>query len=139
MPRIREAVRRGGAGERSHQGAVVEPAPAERVPPLSGEGAHHGGECGSRLRTVFPSRAFLSAKFDFLLVPCDVRRSSPPQIAGDQDPYAPVQTQAELFTRLGRGVDRVWSIIANADHAVHLRDERRRFVENVINFLDTRS
>ncbi|KAL7536754.1 hypothetical protein ACHAXR_012473 [Thalassiosira sp. AJA248-18] len=59
-------------------------------------------------------------------------------IAGDQDPYAPMQTQAELFTNLGKGVDRVWSIIANADHAVHLSDERHRFVENVDNFLETR-
>jgi len=58
-------------------------------------------------------------------------------IAGDQDPYAPMQTQAELFTNLGRGVDRVWSIIANADHAVHLSDERHRFVENMISFLET--
>ena len=60
-------------------------------------------------------------------------------IARDQDPYAPMQTQAELFTYLGWGVDRVWSIIANADHAFHLLDERHRFVENVNNFLDTSS
>lgn len=59
-------------------------------------------------------------------------------IAGDQDPYAPMQTQAELFTNLGRGVDRVWNIIANADHAVHLSDERHRLVENMNNFLQTR-
>lgn len=58
-------------------------------------------------------------------------------IAGDQDPYAPMQTQAELFTNLGGGVDRVWSIIANADHAVHLSDERHRLVENINNFLET--
>ena len=60
------------------------------------------------------------------------------KIAGDQDPYAPVLTQAELFTNLGRGVDRIWTIIANADHAVHLSDERHRFVENVDNFLEVR-
>eukprot|EP00579_Thalassiosira_antarctica_P006727 CAMPEP_0201884460 /NCGR_PEP_ID=MMETSP0902-20130614/17256_1 /ASSEMBLY_ACC=CAM_ASM_000551 /TAXON_ID=420261 /ORGANISM="Thalassiosira antarctica, Strain CCMP982" /LENGTH=445 /DNA_ID=CAMNT_0048413435 /DNA_START=103 /DNA_END=1440 /DNA_ORIENTATION=+ len=59
-------------------------------------------------------------------------------IAGDQDPYAPIYAQAELFTNLGREVDRVWSIIANADHAVHLSDERKRFVENMNNFLETR-
>jgi len=57
------------------------------------------------------------------------------QIAGDQDPYAPLLTQAELFTHLGRGEDRVWSIIANADHAVHLSEKRYKLVENVRNFL----
>ncbi|EED89507.1 hypothetical protein THAPSDRAFT_9135 [Thalassiosira pseudonana CCMP1335] len=60
-------------------------------------------------------------------------------IAGDQDPYAPMLTQAELFTNLGRGVDRIWSIIANADHAVHLSEERFRLVENVRHFLEERS
>lgn len=60
-------------------------------------------------------------------------------IAGDQDPYAPILTQAELFTNLGRGVDRIWSIIANADHAVHLSEERFRLVENVRHFLEERS
>jgi len=58
-------------------------------------------------------------------------------ITGDQDPYAPKQTQAELFTNLGGGVDRVWSIIANADHAIHLSDERHRLVENINSFLGT--
>jgi hypothetical protein len=46
-----------------------------------------------------------------------------------------MSTQADLFTNLGRGVDKMWTIIANADHAVHLSDERHRFVENVNNFL----
>jgi len=59
------------------------------------------------------------------------------KIAGDQDPYAPLLTQAELFTHLGKGKDRVWSIIANADHAVHLSDKRNKLVENVHNFLCT--
>lgn len=57
------------------------------------------------------------------------------KIAGDDDPYAPTQNQTELFTNLGRGVDRVWSIIAKADHAVHLSDTRHKFVENLNNFL----
>jgi len=56
-------------------------------------------------------------------------------IAGDDDPYAPTATQSELFTNLRRGVDRSWCIISNADHAVHLSDERGRFVESVSNFL----
>ena len=51
------------------------------------------------------------------------------------DPYAPIRVQASLFENLGRGVDRTWSIIADADHAVHLSDERHRFVENISNFL----
>lgn len=50
-----------------------------------------------------------------------------------------MQTQAELFTGLGRGVDKTWSIIANADHAVHLSDERHRFVENINNFISASS
>lgn len=57
-------------------------------------------------------------------------------IAGDQDPYAPLRVQAELFTNLGRGVDRTWSIIADADHAVHLLDGRNRFVNTVQSFVD---
>lgn len=59
-------------------------------------------------------------------------------IAGDQDPYAPMQTQAELYFNLARGEDRVWSLIANADHAVHLSDARHRFVEKINAFLATR-
>ncbi len=47
-------------------------------------------------------------------------------------------TQAELFTNLDKGVDRIWTIIANADHAVHLSDVRHRFVESVDNFLGIR-
>lgn len=60
-------------------------------------------------------------------------------IAGDQDPYAPPQTQAELFTNLGRDVDRTWSIIARADHSGHLSDERHRFVDNMTDFLQRQS
>lgn len=56
-------------------------------------------------------------------------------IAGDQDPYAPLRIQAELFTNLGRGVDRTWSVVADGDHAVHLMDGRDRFVECVTGFL----
>jgi len=57
-------------------------------------------------------------------------------IAGDQDPYAPLRIQADLFTNLGRGVDRTWSIIADADHAVHLLDGRERFVNTVKSFVE---
>ncbi|KAL7471015.1 hypothetical protein ACHAXS_013530 [Conticribra weissflogii] len=56
-------------------------------------------------------------------------------IAGDMDPYASMATQVELFTNLGKGVDRVWSVIGDADHAVHLSEERGRFVEKIRSFL----
>lgn len=53
-------------------------------------------------------------------------------VAGDQDPYAPLRVQADLFSNLGRGSDRTWSILADSDHAVHLLDGRRRFA-NIVN------
>jgi len=56
-------------------------------------------------------------------------------IAGDMDPYTNMATQVELFTNLGKGVDRVWSVIGDADHAVHLAEERGRFVEKIKSFL----
>ena len=60
-------------------------------------------------------------------------------IVGDNDPYSPSVLQAELFCNLGSvGVDRVWSIIANADHAVHLSEERGRFVQSVGSFLQSK-
>jgi pimeloyl-ACP methyl ester carboxylesterase len=60
-------------------------------------------------------------------------------IVGDNDPYSPSILQAELFCNLGSvGVDRVWSIIANADHAVHLSEERGRFVKSVGSFLQSK-
>jgi len=57
-------------------------------------------------------------------------------VAGDQDPYAPLRVQAELFTNLARGVDRTWSIIADADHAAHLLDGRERFTNIVKSFVE---
>src|SRR5690606_7964758 len=42
-------------------------------------------------------------------------------IHGERDPYAPVQAQAKLFTRLGHP-DRAWVIVAGGDHAAHLED-----------------
>jgi len=56
-------------------------------------------------------------------------------VAGDQDPYAPVHVQGELFSNLGRGSDRTWSILADADHAVHLLDGRERFSNIVTSFV----
>ena len=58
-------------------------------------------------------------------------------VAGDQDPYAPMRVQVSLFENLGRGADRTWSIIADADHAVHLLDDGRdRFINIVTSFVE---
>ena len=56
-------------------------------------------------------------------------------VAGDQDPYAPLRVQQELFVNLARGSDKTWSILANADHAVHLLEGRSRFASVVSSFL----
>ncbi len=70
---------------------------------------------------------------------CDPARVHVPTlvVAGDQDPYAPLRVQSELFTNLGRGADRTWSIIADADHAVHMLDGGKdRFVNLVKSFVE---
>lgn len=70
---------------------------------------------------------------------CDPARIHVPTliVAGDQDPYAPLRVQSELFTNLGRGADRTWSIIADADHAVHMLDGGKdRFLSIVKSFTD---
>eukprot|EP00544_Gedaniella_sp_CCMP2646_P002560 CAMPEP_0202511180 /NCGR_PEP_ID=MMETSP1361-20130828/53682_1 /ASSEMBLY_ACC=CAM_ASM_000849 /TAXON_ID=210615 /ORGANISM="Staurosira complex sp., Strain CCMP2646" /LENGTH=375 /DNA_ID=CAMNT_0049145477 /DNA_START=115 /DNA_END=1239 /DNA_ORIENTATION=+ len=68
---------------------------------------------------------------------CDAARVHVPTlvVAGDQDPYAPLHMQQELFANLGRGSDRTWSILADADHAVHLLDGRARFANIVTSFV----
>jgi len=69
---------------------------------------------------------------------CDPGRVNVPTlvIAGDQDPYAPLRVQADLFTNLGRGAHRTWSIISEADHAVHLLENRSQFVNIVAGFVN---
>eukprot|EP00558_Chaetoceros_sp_UNC1202_P011639 CAMPEP_0197243782 /NCGR_PEP_ID=MMETSP1429-20130617/9113_1 /TAXON_ID=49237 /ORGANISM="Chaetoceros sp., Strain UNC1202" /LENGTH=237 /DNA_ID=CAMNT_0042704047 /DNA_START=176 /DNA_END=889 /DNA_ORIENTATION=+ len=70
---------------------------------------------------------------------CDPARVHVPTlvVAGDQDPYAPLRVQSELFSSLGRGADRTWSIIADADHAVHLLDSgSERFLNIVKSFVE---
>jgi hypothetical protein len=47
-------------------------------------------------------------------------------------PAAPVRVQASLFENLGRGADRTWSIIADADHAVHLLDNGKERLVNIV-------
>lgn len=68
---------------------------------------------------------------------CDPGRVHVPTlvVVGDQDPYAPLHVQAELFGNLGRGVDRTWSILSEADHAVHLLEGRSRFINVVTSFI----
>jgi len=56
-------------------------------------------------------------------------------VAGDQDPYAPLHIQQELFTNLGRGFDRTWSILAESDHAAHLLEGRHRLISSVTSFV----
>jgi pimeloyl-ACP methyl ester carboxylesterase len=52
-------------------------------------------------------------------------------IHGDRDPYAPVVSQAELFSLLG-GPDRTWVILPGCDHAAHLESCAPRFVQEVV-------
>ncbi|CAB9507368.1 expressed unknown protein [Seminavis robusta] len=69
---------------------------------------------------------------------CDPARVHTPclVVAGDQDPYAPLHVQQDLFCNLGRGSDRTWSILAGADHAAHLlNDVRQRFVNVAVSFV----
>lgn len=68
---------------------------------------------------------------------CDPARVHIPTlvVAGDQDPYAPLHVQQELFRLLGRGSDRTWTILADADHAVHLLEGRHRLTNAVVSFL----
>jgi pimeloyl-ACP methyl ester carboxylesterase len=68
---------------------------------------------------------------------CDPARIHVPTlvVAGDQDPYAPLHIQQELFCNLGRGSDRTWSILADSDHAVHLLDGRHRLTSIVVSFI----
>eukprot|EP00934_Nitzschia_sp_Nitz4_P001709 Nitzschia sp. Nitz4//scaffold1_size375055//130035//131072//NITZ4_000251-RA/size375055-processed-gene-0.337-mRNA-1//1//CDS//3329540970//1709//frame0 len=68
---------------------------------------------------------------------CDPARIHMPTlvVAGDQDPYCPLHVQQYLFTNLGRGADKAWHILTDADHAVHLLEGRSRFANIVTSFL----
>ncbi|GKY90955.1 hypothetical protein MPSEU_000068300 [Mayamaea pseudoterrestris] len=68
---------------------------------------------------------------------CDPARINIPTLvlAGDQDPYAPLHVQQELFCRLGRASDRTWSILTECDHAVHLLEGRHRMTNIVVSFV----
>jgi len=68
---------------------------------------------------------------------CDPARVHVPTlvVGGDQDPYAPLHVQQELFTNLGRESDRTWSILTGCDHAVHLLEDRVRLINIVVGFV----
>lgn len=68
---------------------------------------------------------------------CDPARVHVPTlvVAGDQDPYAPLHVQQELFANLGRGSDRTWSILADSDHAVHMLEGRARLINTIASFV----
>lgn len=68
---------------------------------------------------------------------CDPARVHTPclVIAGDQDPYASLHMQQELFLNLGRASDRTWSILSGSDHAVHLLDGRDRLINTITSFV----
>jgi pimeloyl-ACP methyl ester carboxylesterase len=68
---------------------------------------------------------------------CDPARVHVPclVIAGDQDPYAPLHVQQELFCNLARASDRTWSILSGSDHACHLLDGRFRLINTVVSFI----
>lgn len=55
-------------------------------------------------------------------------------IHGERDPYAPIDNQAKVFTRLGNA-DRAWVIVAGGDHAAHLENAAPRFVQAVVQFV----
>jgi hypothetical protein len=57
------------------------------------------------------------------------------QVAGDQDPYSPLHVQQELFSNLVCGSDQMWSILADADYAVHLLAGRSCFANLISSFL----
>jgi hypothetical protein len=46
-----------------------------------------------------------------------------------------MHAQQELFTKLGSGSDRAWSILADADHAAHLLEGRERFTNLTASFV----
>ena len=54
-------------------------------------------------------------------------------IHGEFDPFAPLESLAKTFTRLGTS-DRRWVTIPNADHAAHL-EHPDRFVREIIGFV----
>jgi pimeloyl-ACP methyl ester carboxylesterase len=55
-------------------------------------------------------------------------------IHGEHDPYAPIDAQAAMFTRLGTA-DRQWVVLAGADHAALIENSAPAFVAAVVAFV----
>ena len=55
-------------------------------------------------------------------------------IHGEHDPYAPIDAQAALFTKLGTA-DRQWVVLAGADHAALIENSAPAFIAAVVAFV----
>jgi pimeloyl-ACP methyl ester carboxylesterase len=55
-------------------------------------------------------------------------------IHGERDPYAPIEAQAALFTKLGT-FDRQWVVLAGADHAALVENSAPAFVAAIVGFV----
>jgi pimeloyl-ACP methyl ester carboxylesterase len=55
-------------------------------------------------------------------------------IHGEHDPYAPIDAQAALFTKLGTA-DRQWVVLAGADHAALIENSAPAFVAAIVGFV----
>jgi pimeloyl-ACP methyl ester carboxylesterase len=56
-------------------------------------------------------------------------------IHGEHDPYAPIDAQAAMFTRLGTA-DRQWVVLAGADHAALIESSAPAFIAAIVAFVD---
>ncbi len=55
-------------------------------------------------------------------------------LLGERDPYAPMEAQSRLFTRLGNP-DKQWVILPGADHAALVEDVHPAFIAAVVSFV----
>jgi pimeloyl-ACP methyl ester carboxylesterase len=55
-------------------------------------------------------------------------------IHGERDPYAPIDAQAALFTRLGTA-DRQWVVLAGSDHAALVENSAPAFITAIVAFV----
>jgi pimeloyl-ACP methyl ester carboxylesterase len=55
-------------------------------------------------------------------------------IHGERDPYAPIDAEAALFTKLGTA-DRQWIVLAGADHAALVENSAPAFIAAIVAFV----
>src|SRR5262249_50780597 len=55
-------------------------------------------------------------------------------IHGERDPYAPIDAQAALFTKLGNA-DKQWVVLAGADHAALIENSAPAFIAAIVAFV----